>query len=279
MWSLGYLNAAQPAFFGIGAYTSALLMLRAGFPFWFTLPISGIVSALVAAIIGYPGLRVRGAYFMILGIAFNELVKWIFVALKGVFGGASGLTNIPQPDTIRIFGLTIDFNTSLVPYYYLTLLLCLITVFVYFRIHWSRLGRVWSTTRQNEELLATTGVSVFLQKEISLVTCCFFAGMAGAVYASFLTAISPEMFTFVEGMYWFLAVLLGGVGTPVGPIIGVGFVTTLDQLLRRFREFEPLIWGTILILVILFMPKGLVSLPGMVVKRIKRKTLAHEAEG
>lgn len=271
MWSIGYLNAAQPAFFGIGAYTSALLMLRSGLPFWLTLPVSGIISALVGAIIGYSGLKVRGAYFLILGIAFNELVKWIFIAFKGIFGGASGLTNIPQPNTIRILGLTIDFNTSLVPFYYLALMLCLITAFVYFRIHWSRLGRVWATIRQNEELLATTGISVFWQKEINLIVCCFFAGMAGAVYGSFMTAISPEMFSFVEGIYLFLAVLLGGTGTPVGPVIGIGFMTALDQLLRRFREFEPILWGFILILGVLFMPKGLYSLPDIFIKRIRKE--------
>lgn len=269
MWTVGYLNAAQPAFWGIGAYTSALLMLHAGVPLFLTLPVSGIVSAFVAVILGYPGLRVKGAYFLILGIAFNELVRWIFVVFKSVFGGASGLTNIPQPDPIRILNITMDFTASFVPFYYLSLILCLITTFVYFRIHWSRLGYVWSSIRQNEDLIAATGISVFREKEICFATCCFFAGVSGAVYASFISAISPEMFTFVEGIYLFLAVLLGGIETPMGPIIGVLFITALDQLLRGFREFEPLIWGTILVLSLLFMPKGLISMPKMILKTEK----------
>jgi branched-chain amino acid transport system permease protein len=276
VWSVGYLNAAHPAFYGVGAYTSALLMLRAGLPFWLTLPIAGIVSATLAAIIGYPGLRVRGAQFLILGIAFNEVVRWIFTTWKSLFGGANGIINIPDPEAIRILGLTIDFTTSLVPYYYLTMILCFMAVFVYFRIHWSRLGRVWTSMRQNEGLLAATGVSVLQQKMICLITACFFAGLAGAVYASFMSAIAPEMFGFMEGIYYFLAVLIGGISTPVGPIIGVGFMTILRLLLRGFPIYQELVWGFILILVLVSFRKGIVGLPEMMKRRPAKKTPVYE---
>lgn len=275
VWSVGYLNAAHPAFYGIGAYTAAILMLRTGLSFWLALPIAGLASAALALIVGFPGLRVRGAQFLILGIAFNEVVRWTFTVWKGVFGGYGGLTNLPDPETIRIFGLTMDFSTSLVPYYYLTMILGLIAVLVYFRIHWSRLGRVWASIRQNEDLLAATGESVHRHKMISLITACFFAGLAGAVYASLMNSIAPEMFGFWEGVYYFLYVLVGGMGTPIGPIIGVGFMTTLRQLLRDFPIYEQLMWGAVLVLVLLFFRSGIAGLPEMIKKRIK-KTAAPE---
>jgi branched-chain amino acid transport system permease protein len=224
----------------------------------------------MAAILGYPGLRVKGVYFMILGIAFNELVRWVLISSTKIFGGISGIINIPQPDTIRIFSFLIDFNTSFVPFYYLALIILCIALFVYFRIHYSRLNSVWAAMNQNEDLLATTGISVFKHKIINLSISCFFAGLAGGVYAPFMSTIAPGQFGFAQGIYTFLAVLVGGVGTPLGPIIGVAFMSFISESLTRFKEYQPLVWGIILILVILFMRTGLVGLPGMIKSRMLR---------
>jgi branched-chain amino acid transport system permease protein len=268
LWSVGLFNAAQPAFFGFGAYCVALLALRAHWPFWATLPTAGILSATIGVIIGYPGLKVKGTQFFILTLAFCELTTWIYTSWPKFFGGAVGLTPIPQP-LIHIASFTIDFSRSLVPYYYLALLLAVITSLTYFRIHGSRLGRVWESIGKTEDLMSNTGTSVFTQKQICFVTSCFFAGLAGAIYAPYMTIVSPGEFTISQGMAIFLGVIVGGTATPIGPIVGTTFMAILSVLLQKYSEYEPLIWGPILILTLLFMPFGLIGLPRMIMEKAK----------
>ena len=271
MWSVGCFNAAAPAFFGFGAYSTAILTMRAHWPFWLTFPFAGVIAAIIAVLIGYPGLKVKGTQFFILTLAFCELTTWIYSSWLKVFGGAIGLTPIPQP-LIQIFGLKIDFSTSLLPYYYLAFLLALATAFVYFKIHRSRLGRVLDNVGNNEDLLANTGISVFAQKQIVFVIASFFAGLAGAIYAPYMTVVSPGQFTTAQGMLIFLGVIVGGVANPLGAIIGTVFMAVLYVLLQKYSQYQPLIWGPILILTLLFMPFGLVGLPKMIIERIKELT-------
>ena len=199
MWTLGYVNAAHPTFFGLGAYTVAILATRANLPFWLVFPIAGIVPAIIACLVGFLGLKVKGVYFLILTLAFCEFMRWVFTSWKGLFGGQTGIYPLRQP-VIQIFGRTIDFSTSLVPYYYLALILAVVVALVYFRIHGSRLGRVWESIGKNESLLVNAGISVFTQKEICLVVSCFFAGLAGAIYAPYMTIVSPNQFTLWQGI-------------------------------------------------------------------------------
>jgi branched-chain amino acid transport system permease protein len=271
MWTLGYVNAATPTFFGLGAYTVAILTLKANLPFWLAFPIAGIIPATIAVIISFPGLKVKGTYFLILTLAFCEFMGWLFTSWKSLFGGQTGLYPLRQP-LIHIFGRTIDFSTSLTPYYYLALILAGIAGLVYFRIHRSRLGRVWENIGTNEGLLANTGISVFTQKQICLTVSCFFAGLAGAIYAPFMTIVTPSQFTFWQGVTILLGVLVGGTFSPLGAIIGTVFMAILSVLLQRYSQYQPLIWGPILILTLLFMPSGLIALPMQIVNKIKELT-------
>ena len=277
LWSLGYVNAAQPTFFGLGAYTVAILMMKANFPYWIALPLAGVVPATIAAIIGFPGLKVRGTYFLILTLAFSEFMRWLFTSWRGFFGGQTGLYPVPQP-VIHIFGRTIDFSTSLVPYYYLALALAVIAALFYYRIHQSRLGRVWENIGTSEDLFANTGISVFSQKQICLIASCFFAGLAGAIYAPYSVIVTPNQFTLWQGITIFLGVLVGGTASPTGPIIGTVFMAILYVLLQGYSQYQPLIWGPILILTLLFMPSGLIALPGRIINKIKEVTTSKVAQ-
>jgi branched-chain amino acid transport system permease protein len=277
MWTLGYVNAATPTFFGLGAYTVAILTMKANLPFWLAFPIGGIVPATIAVILGFPGLKVTGTYFLILTLAFCEFMGWLFTSWKSLFGGQTGIYPIRQP-LIHVFGHTIDFSRSLVPYYYLALILAILAYLVYFRIHRSRLGRVWDNIGTNGDLLANAKISVFTQKQICLAVSCLFAGLAGSIYAPFMTIVTPGQFTFWQGVTVLLGVLVGGTFSPLGAIIGTVFMAVLSVLLQRYSQYQPLIWGPILILTLLFMPSGLIGLPGKIINKIKEVTTTKVAE-
>ena len=271
LWTVGYINAAQPAFFGLGAYTVAILMIKVHWPFWLVFPLAGIVPAIVAVIFGLVCLRMKGAYFLFITIALCQLLVWLFKAWKGLFGGINGLFPIPQP-VIHIFGITVNFSASMMPYYYLSLIMAVITCLFYFRLHSSRLGRVWESVSNNEDLLTNTGISVFSQKLICFVTSCFFAGLAGAVYAPYMNIASPGEVSLWQGIWIVLGVLVGGIFSPVGAIIGTVFIAVLNVLIKGSMQYQPFILGMILILVLLFMPRGIFGLSGIIRNKIKELT-------
>jgi branched-chain amino acid transport system permease protein len=277
LWSVGMINAAQPVFFGLGAYTVAILLVRVHMPYWLAFPIAGIIPAAIAGAFGFVALKMKGAYFLFLTIALCELIGWIWVAWKGLFRGSVGFYPIPQPE-IKIFGLKVLFSQSLVPYYYLALILAVITCLFYFKIHQSRIGRVWESVGKHEDLLANTGVSVFAQKEICFVASCFFAGLAGAVYAPYMTIVSPTQFTLWQGIWIVLGVLVGGIFSPIGAIVGTVFMAVLGVFLTRFSNTQPLILGVILVFVLLFMPSGLFGVPGRVINKIRDMAPNHNIE-
>jgi branched-chain amino acid transport system permease protein len=202
-------------------------MIRVHWPFWLVFPIAGIIPAVIAFTFGFLGLKMKGTYFLFLTIALCGLIDWMWSSWVGLFRGNIGYYPVPQP-VIRIFGLTIRFSTSLMPYYYLALILVLVTSLFYFKIHGSRLGRVWDNIGKNDGLLANLGISVFSQKQICLVASCFFAGLAGAVYAPYMTIVSPTQFTLWQGIWIVLGVLVGGIFSPIGAIIGTVFMAILN---------------------------------------------------
>ncbi len=275
VWSVGFINAAQPVFYGLGAYTVAILTMKAGMPYWLAFPLAGIIPAMVAALFGFVGLKMKGAYFLFLTIALDGFIEWLFRGWKGLFGGQLGLYPVPQP-AIHIFGLNVDFSSSLTPYYYLTLILAVITCLVYLKLYASRLGRVWESVGKTEDLLANTGISVFTQKQIAFVVSCFFAGLAGAIWAPYITIVTPSQFSLYSGIWIVLGALLGGIFSPLGAIIGTVFMAVLNlaftYLPKETIKYQPLALGFILVLVLLFMPTGILGLWGNIRNRIKEMT-------
>jgi branched-chain amino acid transport system permease protein len=272
VWTVGFINAAQPAFYGLGAYTVAMLTIKAGLPFWLAFPLAGVIPALVAALFGSVGLKLKGAYFLFLTIALNEFISWAYKAWPKVTGGTMGLYPVPQPH-IQIFGFGVDFGGSLTPYYYAALILAVVTCLVYFRLHNSRLGRVWESVGKTENLMANTGISVFAQKQIAFVASCFFAGLAGALYAPYMMIVTPSQFTLYSGIWLVLGALVGGIFSPLGAIIGTVFMAILNYaftyLPQGTLQFQPLVLGLILVLVLLFMPTGILGLSERIRNRVK----------
>ncbi len=265
----GHLNAAQASFMGIGAYSSGVLALKLGWSFWFCLPAAGILSALLALGIGYPTLRIKGAYFVIVTLGLTEVFRHIWMMWESLFGGPQGLLGIPAPDSVRIFHLAIAFNSK-VPFYYLALVLFLITVLVMHRFDLSRVGLILRAIPQSELLAECAGVNIMKYKLAAFAVGAFFAGLAGSFWAHYFTYCSPWDFTLSASFTMLLYAVMGGLGSVLGPILGSALMLTLDELLRPFKQFMPIILGAILILVLLFVPGGIVSIPDKIRNVLKR---------
>ncbi|MBU2549349.1 MAG: branched-chain amino acid ABC transporter permease [Proteobacteria bacterium] len=256
----GPLNLAQASFMGMGAYTSGLLAMRLGWSFWLCMPAAGLVTALLAVGIGYPTLRIKGSYFVMVTFGLTEVFRHLWMMWSSLFGGPQGLLGIPRPAPIHLAGLTIAFNSK-VPFFYLALILFLITVFVMHRIDLSRMGLTLRAIPQADLLAECVGVNIMGYKVAAFAIGSFFAGIAGSFWAHYFTYCSPWDFTFVASFYMLMYAVMGGMGTVLGPIIGCFIMLGLDELLRPFKEYMPIILGVILIGILLYLPGGIISVP------------------
>ncbi len=250
----------QAAFMGIGAYTSTLLVMRLHFSFWLSLPIAGIIAGTLGIIVGLPTLRIKGIYFAMATFAFGEIIRLLFVGWTSLFGGANGISAIPSPNPISLpFLGQIVFETK-VPYYYFTLGVLALFLVVIYRMTHSRIGRACTAIRESDLLAQCTGIDIMGYKVFAFAVNSFFAGIVGAMYAHYFHFIGPQDFTFWQSVEYLVFIVLGGSGTFGGPIIGSIFLTFLPEFLRMAVEFQVVLYGLALILVLLFMPQGIMGL-------------------
>lgn len=261
---VGQVSLGQAAFMAIGAYISTILVMKAGLSFWLTLPMSGIASGIVGAILGYPALRLRGVYFVIVTFCFGEGVV-LGIRYSTFLGGNNGIMGIPQPNPISIGGLiNIEF-ISKVQYYYLILVLTIVTLLVIWGLHRFHLGRAFAAVGENARLAEAVGINLFRYKMTAFIIACFFTGLAGGIFAPYFTYIHPTFFGVFESFFALLYVLVGGPAYFLGPIVGTTVLVTLNETLTATSKVtgaQELIYGIVLILVITFLPKGLMSFAG-----------------
>lgn len=256
----GVLSLGHAAFMGIGAYTSALIMMKLGWPFWVSLPLSGAAAAAVSIILCSIFLRIKGLLFAVITIAFAETTRLIFTHWPGL-GSAEGLTGIPSPTPIPLpWGETITF-VGKIPYYYLVLVIAILVVIFVDRIEKSRLGRIFSSIEENEQLTESIGVHVKRYRLLSMTIAALLAGLAGSLYGHYHTYIAPEEFAVWTSVMVFLLCVIGGTKSLIGPVIGAIFLTILPEVLRGAATYEPLIFSIVVLLVVFFLPGGLMSLP------------------
>jgi len=251
----GPLTFCHGAFYGIGAYTSALLTLKAGLPFWAAFPLSGIMVFIFAAIIGYPGLRLKGHYFAVTTFFFGHFIYLVILNSVSLTNGPMGLRNIPPPEGF----LGISF-TSLNSSYYLILIFgVLAVVFLYFLVN-SGIGKILISIRENEELSEAIGVNTSLYKVLAFSIGAGIAGLTGSLFAHFFRLLHPTTFAWMTSEMVVIMALVGGLGTLIGPIIGAGIVTLILELMRFAPEFRFIIWSIALIAVLIIEPRGLMGL-------------------
>lgn len=265
----GQVSIAHYAFMGIGAYTSALLVTKAHWNFWLTLPLAGITAALVAIGLGYVTLRIKGSYFAIATVALGEVIRMVWVEGKGFFGGMNGIMDIPSPNPIG--GLSFG---SMPSYYYFGLMLMLLALAILYRMDNSRYGMTFRSIALADNLAESVGINIMNYKVFAFSSACFFAGLAGAFYSSLQHYISPMDFTVFESIMLIVFLVVGGRGNIFGPILGPALLSWLPVLLEQIPGYKPtvlpILEGTFLLVVMLFIPEGIIGIPGRVREFINR---------
>jgi len=260
--STGQLNMAHISFMGIGAYTSALLAMRAGLSFWLTLWVGALVAAAIAVPIGAIALRLTGPYYFLITFAFSEVARLIFNNFfVGLLGGPSGLVEIPPPGPL----LGVAFTGKL-QLYCLMLALFLLGAAILVRLDYSRFGLVAGAIRQGELLSATLGVDVLRYELTAFVLGSAMAGIAGGFFAHSHRVLHSSDFGLEPMVQLVIFTVIGGVGSIWGPVIGTMLMTVASELMRELRHYETLVFGLVLILIMLFLPDGLVSVPRRLVR-------------
>lgn len=254
----GLFSFGHAAFYGIGAYTAAILATRSGAPFWLTLPLAGIVAGAFGAAIALPTLRLSGIFLALITIGFQEITYLVTLNWIGLTRGPMGIPGIPPP---TIGGVTLSGNRG---YYYLILALDVLVLFVLSRIVNSRLGRAFVAIREDELAAASVGIATFPTKVLSFVIATFFAGIAGAFFAHHARFVSADSFRLDETFVILTMLIVGGMGSLLGPVIGAVFLVVLPEASRFLSEYRGVVYGLILIAVILFRPEGIAGAPGII---------------
>jgi len=261
---IGRINIGQGAFALIGAYVSAILVVKAGWSFWISLPAAGLFAAIVAILIGLPILRLRGVYFAMITLVLTQVVTLTALALP-ITNGAKGISNIPLPSGISLFGIPIlpDFagmeNTKMA-FYYTACIIMILTYAALYRLVNSRLGHLCRSMQQNEELASSIGVNISYIRIVIFAISSFFGGLGGAMFGSIAQSVYPSSFQVADSVNFMLNCFLGGLGYVFGPMLGTLVLYFGWDLLFEFGKYQMLIYSTILILIIRFLPNGLLSI-------------------
>ena len=256
----GQINFAQAAFWGIGAYVTAILTLK-GLSFWFALPLAAMVTALCSLLLGMPTLRLRAYYLAMATIAFGEIVQLILVHWEPVTGGTSGLRNIPG---ITLGSHQLEGNRE---NYYFLLAWCALALWLSLRVRASKLGRAMIALRDSEIAAEVMGIDTTRVKLLALMLSSTYAGIAGGLYVGTVNYVSPDLFSNTQAVLFFVMLVVGGVGSAVGAVLGTIVLTVLPEALRFLKEWYLVLYGVGVILMITFLPDGLVSLT----RRFQRK--------
>lgn len=252
--NLGQLAFANIAFFGIGAYTTAIMMTHVGLPYWLALIIAAVaggVSGLLASITALRGIRLY--YLAIITLAFGELMRWVYLHADKITQGSDGL---PLPP-VDFFGIALNDETSK---FYLFLVITTVVVKATSNLLASRIGRAILAIRDNELTTASLGIATANYIVLAFVWSGVVVGIAGAMFAALVGRVFPESFGLIELILHFAMVLVGGTGSLIGSVIGGVALTAAPEYFRQFPGLDELFFGLIIILILLFLPKGLVSI-------------------
>jgi branched-chain amino acid transport system permease protein len=265
----GQLSLAHGGMVCIGAYTSALLVMNFGLSSWLALLLAGFSACALAFLVGFPFVRLKGIYFAIGTIFLGQMIIMTGEQWENLTGGSIGIFNIPRPDAIAIPLLSAMTFDSKVDFYYLTLVLTLLAIVLLYGMEHSPLGATWAGIRQSEALAESVGVNVAKFKVLAFGIGCFFAGLVGGLYAQYMSFISPRTFDLSYSVYAMVYMVAGGMNSFYGPALGALILTVLPELCRPIKEFEPFVFAGLLMLIVFFLPEGLVSLPSRIRKTFK----------
>jgi len=255
--NLGQLAFSNVAFFGIGAYASGILTTQLGMPWWLTVIPAGVCGALAGCAASIPALRgVRLFYLAIMTLAFGELMRWLYIRTPDLTGGSMGLT-VPEPE---VFGwmLTTEYHK-----FYVFLFIVVVVVIATSRLLESRIGRAFLAIKNDENAAAAMGIPTGQYFVLAFALSGFIVGIGGSMYAALVGHLSPEDFDLIQVILHFAIIMVGGLGSLIGSILGSILITATPEVIRHFEWLvgsEEWIFGVAIIVVILFLPRGLSSL-------------------
>ena len=261
---IGRINIGQGAYALMGGYVSAILVVQYDMLFWYTLPIAGLSCAAASLVVGLPILRLRGVYFAMVTLTLTEVARLLAQALP-ITNGPAGITNIPPPGELAVLGFTLipDFanlENLRLGFYYLAVGLMVVCFVGMWRLVNSRLGFLCRSLQQNEELASSIGVNIAWLRLLAYGISSFLGGIGGAVSVAIVQSVYPATFQIQESINYMLYCFMGGLNYVFGPMLG-SFVLYMGwDFLFRTGEYQLLIYSTVLIMLILFLPNGLLSL-------------------
>lgn len=261
---IGRINIGQGAWALIGGYVSAILVMKAGWSFWWTLPAAGLFCAAASVLVGIPILRLRGVYFAMVSLIMTEVARLLALALP-ITNGAKGIVSIPLPGSLQVLGVTLvpDFSTLANPrvgFYLVAVVLMIVCFAGMYRLVHSRIGRLCQSLQQNEELASSIGVNIAALRVLAYAISSFLGGLGGAVFVAMSQSVYPASFTVTDSVNFMLNCFLGGLGYVFGPVVGTFVLYFGWDLLFQAGQYQLLIFSTVLIALMLFLPNGLLSL-------------------
>ena len=271
----GLLDLGYVAFFALGAYTMAVLTTTGGeittnfqWTFWQAFPVAVFIAVVAGVVLGIPVLKIRGDYLAIITLGFGEIIRIMFLSdfLKPHLGGSFGIVSVAPPT----FGdLRLNTPQTL---YYVILAGCLVALFVAYRLRDSRLGRAWKAIREDEDVAQAMGINLTSTKLLAFATGAAFGGLSGAIFASKLSTVYPHSFVLLVSINVLALIIVGGMGSLPGVIVGALLLVGLPELLREFSEFRLLVYGALLIAMMLSKPEGFIP------EAVHRRELHEEEE-
>lgn len=256
----GQVSMAHAGFMSIGAYTSAVLARYLGWSPWLTMPVGALATMLVAVLVGFPFSRVRAIYFSMVSLFFGIGI----LSVNSIFGKYTGHIN-------GMIGIPPLFVGSKIPYYFFFLGLMVFCLIILWRFETCRIGICLKAIDQSHEVAASVGISETKFRVLAMGVSCFVVGLAGAAYAHYNMVISYSSFNLIASIDMLVYMLIGGVGSFAGPIIGTAVLFIIPELFRQLKEYTPFLYAGILLLVVFVMPNGLVGLGNQIRDLIKKE--------
>jgi branched-chain amino acid transport system permease protein len=265
MLMLGYI-----AFYAVGAYSYALLNLHFGLNFWLALPVGAALGGVAGILVAIPTMHLRGDYLAIVTLGFGEIVRIVLENWNQLSFGPSGIANIPRPG---FFGVDMRLQAATDYIYFIVLGLVIFTILVVYRLEHSRIGRQWEAMKEDNIACQAMGVNVARAKLSAIAIGAVWAGMMGVVFAARTTFINPASFTVWQSVIVLCTVVLGGMGSIPGVIVGAMVLILVPEYLRAFADYRLMIFGAILVTMMVFRPGGIIQ------KRRRAYTFQTDADG
>ena len=264
----GQLPLAHAAFMGIGAYFAGMTSTLLGWPPWVTIPLGAVLAALIGAMTAYPFARLRALYYALASLFLGMAIMYAIIAPRDWTGGRPGLSGVPAlfPDDRELF-------------YYLCLALTVVSLLMLYRFEHSRIGITLKAIAQSHMVAGSVGINERFYRVLAVGVGCFFAGLAGATYAHYNTVLSYTSFNLMATLWIVIYVLVGGIESFAGPIVGTALLVIIPEVFRELKTFVPYVSAGILMLIVYLMPEGLVSLPRLIKSWLRDRMDAKASHG